>query len=94
MVACWLQVVEQCASSGVIEWTIDVMKAMPASALVQRQACILMRNMVVRTTQLRPLFLEKGAEVLLRAAKKAHPRSCTDVGSAALRDLGLDNYNA
>lgn len=34
-----------------------------------------------------------GAEELVRAAKAAHPSQCKDVGSAALRDLGLDNYN-
>lgn len=34
-----------------------------------------------------------GAEALVRAAKAAHPRNCKDVGYAALRDLGLDNYN-
>jgi len=32
-----------------------------------------------------------GAEALVRACK-AH-RTCRDVGYAALRDLGLDNYN-
>lgn len=73
------------------------MSRMPSSdpqthirALMPRQ----MRNMVVRNLELRPVFLGKGAEDAVRAAKRAHPKSCTDVGSAALRDLGLDNYNA
>lgn len=26
-------------------------------------------------------------------AKSAHPKMCNDVGTAALRDLGCDNYN-
>lgn len=39
----------------------------------------------------RPLILEKGLEPLLRKAKDTH-ETCKDVGSAALRDLGLDNY--
>ena len=33
------------------------------------------------------------AEALIRAAKRNHPKECTDVGSAALRDLGCENYN-
>eukprot|EP00983_Pelagomonas_calceolata_P033270 1041922-Pelagomonas_calceolata.AAC.1 len=33
---------------------------MASSPLVCRQACILMRNMVVRNPELRPAFLEKG----------------------------------
>lgn len=57
------------------------------------QCCLLLRNMVVRTPELRPSFLEKGAEDLLRAIKARHPSKCKDVGYAALRDLGLDNYN-
>ena len=76
-----------------IDWVVEMMRQHPTNALVQRQSAILVRNMVVRNTENRPLFLEKGSEALLRAAKKAHPRNCTDVGSAALRDLGLDNYN-
>lgn len=51
-----------------------------------------LRNMAVRCPELRPQLLERGAEPLLRSIKRAHP-SCADVGSAALRDLGLENYN-
>ena len=56
------------------------------------QACMALRNMVARNTELRPLLLEKGAEAFLRRAKSAHPATCGDVGSAALRDLGFDDY--
>lgn len=49
--------------------------------------------MVVRTPELRPAFLDKGAEDLLRAIKARHTNKCKDVAAAALRDLGLDNYN-
>jgi hypothetical protein len=49
--------------------------------------------MVVRNPELRPAFLAAGAEELLRSVKVLFPSSCKDVGSAALRDLGLDNYN-
>lgn len=58
-----------------------------------RQACMAVRNMVVRNPELRAPFLAKDMEPLLRAAKAKHPKACKDVASAALRDLGLDNYN-
>ena len=53
-----------------------------------------LRNMVARSPQLRGAVLEKGCEGHLRRAKQAHPATCADVGSAALRDLGYDDYNA
>ena len=34
-----------------------------------------------------------GAEELLRSVKTLHPNTCSDVGSAALRDLNCENYN-
>ena len=45
-----------------------------------------------RSPEVRAALLDKGAEGLLRQVKAAYP-SCADAGSAALRDLGLDNYN-
>jgi hypothetical protein len=65
----------------------------PGLAAVQRQACMAVRNMAVRNPELRPAFLDRGAEAALRRAKRVYPRECKDVGSAALRDLGLDKYN-
>ena len=75
-------------------------KGLPAangtdSAAACRQLCMAVRNMAGRGgDELRAAFLARGAEPLLRAAKSTHPAACGDVGSAALRDLGLDNYNA
>lgn len=81
------------AEAGCMDAIVDAMAAQPASSAVQRQGCMAVRNMVVRNAELRPLFLEKGVEGLLRVAKRCHVRDCGDVGAAALRDLGLDNYN-
>ncbi|KAF8072541.1 ARMC6 [Scenedesmus sp. PABB004] len=64
-----------------------------AGAAVQRQACMAVRNMAVRNPELRPAFLAAGVEELLRGARAAFPGACKDVAAAALRDLGLDNYN-
>lgn len=51
-----------------------------------------LRNAAARSPDLRDLLLAAGAEALLRAAKRRYPAACADVGAAALRDLGLDNY--
>lgn len=56
------------------------------------QGCMVLRNMVARNAELRAPLLEKGVETLLRAAKRAYPATCGDVASAALRDLGFDDY--
>jgi hypothetical protein len=63
-----------------------------SAAAVQRQACMAVRNMVVRNPELRPAFLAAGCEGLLRGVKGLFPGACKDVGSAALRDLGLGSY--
>ena len=61
---------------------------------VQRQACMALRNLVARNTDLRPALVELGAEEALRSAKADFPASCGDVSSAALRDVGFADYNA
>lgn len=72
---------------------LDIAPCIPLQVRVVAQACMALRNMVARSPQLRPALLEKGCERHLRAAKAAHPATCADVGAAALRDLGFDNYN-
>lgn len=42
---------------------------------------------------MRAALLDKGAEGVLRQVKVAYP-SCAEAGSAALRDLGLADYNS
>ena len=60
---------------------------------LQRQACMFFRNAVVRNPELRAAALATTAEASLRSAKKNHPAAGADVATAALRDLGCDNYN-
>ena len=81
------------AAAGCLDAALVAMEAHPGAAGLQRQGCMFVRNCAVRNEELRPVALEKGAEALLRRAKASHPNECTDVGSAALRDLGCDNYN-
>jgi hypothetical protein len=82
------------ADAGCLDLLLAVLRSeAPGLAPLQRQACMAVRNMAVRNPELRPAFLDKGAEALLRRAKVAYPKECRDVGSAALRDLGLDKYN-
>jgi hypothetical protein len=81
------------AAAGGLDVALELMTLFPAASGLQRAACMYLRNSAARNLELRPLMLERGAEALLRAAKAAHPGTCTDVGSAALRDLDAENYN-
>lgn len=85
--------VASAATAGILDAALDAMTAHPQSAGVQRAAAMFIRNCAARNADVRPMLLDRGAEPLLRAAKKSHPSACADVGSAALRDLGADNYN-
>lgn len=61
----------------------------------QRQACAAIRNVVSRSPELTTVVLspeQGGVEPLLRAARDRYPDACGDVGAAALRDLGCDDY--
>nr|CAB3448031.1 unnamed protein product [Digitaria exilis] len=72
---------------------IQAMQRFPSSGQTQKQACLMIRNLVVRNPENRTILLNDGAEKLIRKAKGMHG-SCKDAASSALRDLGLDNYNA
>ncbi|CAM0943997.1 unnamed protein product [Alopecurus aequalis] len=72
---------------------IQAMQKFPSSALTQRQACLMIRNLVVRNPENRTILLKEGVEKLIRKAKAIHG-SCKSAATDALRDLGLDNYNA
>lgn len=61
---------------------------------VQRQACIAFRNLIARCKEYSQALLDLGTEQAIKAAKTNFPMACQDVGSAALRDLGCDNYNS
>ena len=58
-----------------------------------RQGCMALRNIAGRLPEERHVILAAGAEKVVRNAKEMYPTACQDVGAAALRDFGLDNYN-
>jgi hypothetical protein len=80
-------------ASGALDAVADAAHRAPAHAGIQRAACLFVRNAVSRCPDNAALALRCGFEPLLRVAKRRHPRECVDVGSAALRDLGCENYN-
>lgn len=79
--------------AGCIDTIADVMAALPGEQWVQRQGCMAVRNLVSRTPEHMTAFLAKGIEPLLRTAQTEHPMACKDVGGAALRDLGFEDYD-
>ncbi|KAH0625767.1 hypothetical protein JD844_033998 [Phrynosoma platyrhinos] len=66
---------------------LQAMKTHPREVSVQKQACMLIRNLVAHTQDFSQPILEMGAENLITEARAAH-RDCDDVAKAALRDLG------
>merc|ERR1711924_327792 len=58
-------------------------------AVLQRQGCLAIRNLVARSPELREPILDAGAEAVLRAAAKLSQTN-VDMAYAGLRDLGLD----
>ncbi|XP_036255161.1 armadillo repeat-containing protein 6 isoform X1 [Molothrus aeneus] len=66
---------------------LQAMRAHPREVAVQKQACMLIRNLVSRSRELCGPILALGAEGLIAEARAAH-RDCDDVARAALRDLG------
>ena len=80
------------ANERLMTQVVDAMLTHRSSPAVMRQACQVVRNLVVRNTHLRQPMLQRGVEPVLRGAKKL--TDCGDVALAALRDLGLDDYNA
>lgn len=111
--------------AGAGDFAIQAMERYPDSDQLQRIACLMIRNLVVRNPEnrqasfifyffalpcvifgglmnfdrvegfllYRKLLLGSGIEKLIRKAKANH-KSCRDAATDALRDLGLDNYNA
>ncbi|KAK9166865.1 hypothetical protein Scep_002056 [Stephania cephalantha] len=78
--------------AGAGDLAIEAMKKFHAYQM-QRQSCLMIRNLVVRNPENRAILLGNGIEKIIRKAKESH-ESCKDAASAALRDLGLDNYNS
>ncbi|XP_024514840.1 armadillo repeat-containing protein 6 [Selaginella moellendorffii] len=78
--------------AGAIDLAVEMMDKHPQAPGMQKQTCHMLRNLASRNPENRALILERGLEKLIRAAKSRHA-SCKDASSAALRDLGLDNYN-
>ncbi|XP_030396230.1 armadillo repeat-containing protein 6 isoform X1 [Gopherus evgoodei] len=66
---------------------LQAMKMHPREVAVQKQACMLIRNLVSRNRDFSQAILEMGAENLIVAARAVH-QDCDDIAKAALRDLG------
>lgn len=79
--------------AGAGDLAIQSMQKFPAAYQMQRQSCLMIRNLVARNPENRTILLSSGIEQIIRKAKASH-QSCKDAATDALRDLGLDDYNA
>ncbi len=73
------------AALGGVPVALQAMRGHPEATAVQRQGSLAVRNLVSRTPELADLFLDAGAEPLLRAAGRF--QESVDEAYAALRDL-------
>lgn len=78
--------------AGAGELAIQAMQNFPAAQQLQRNSCLMIRNLVVRNPENRTIMLNSGVEKCIRKAKQTHA-SCKEAATDALRDLGLDDYN-
>ncbi|XP_071726178.1 uncharacterized protein [Rutidosis leptorrhynchoides] len=78
--------------AGAGELAIQAMKNYPQAFQLQKNACLMIRNLVARNSENRSVLLSNGIEKIIRNAKEKH-KSCRDAATDALRDLGLENYN-
>ncbi|XP_059443781.1 uncharacterized protein LOC132175752 [Corylus avellana] len=78
--------------AGAGDLAIQAMEKFPAAQQMQKNSCLMIRNLAVRNAENRTLLLSNGVEKYIRKAKQSH-ESCKDAASDALRDLGLDDYN-
>ncbi|XP_058088585.1 uncharacterized protein LOC131235417 [Magnolia sinica] len=79
--------------AGAGDFAIQAMQKFPAASQMQKQSCLMIRNLVVRNSENRTILLGNGIEKIIRKAKQNHD-NCKDAAAAALRDLGLDDYNS
>lgn len=79
--------------AGAGDLAMQAMQNFPAVHQLQKQSCFMIRNLVARNPENRIILLSSGIEKLIRKTKGTHD-SCKNAASAALRDLGLDDYNA
>ncbi|RXH88125.1 hypothetical protein DVH24_042196 [Malus domestica] len=82
--------------AGAGELALQAMQKFPAAQQMQRNSCLMIRNLVSRNAANRQVFLtillNSGMEKHIRMAKQNHV-SCNEAATDALRDLGLDDYN-
>ncbi|XP_027160152.1 armadillo repeat-containing protein 6 [Coffea eugenioides] len=83
----------QAIEVGAGDLAIQAMQRFPDSEQLQRNACLMIRNLVVRNAENRKILLSHGIEKHVRKAKGSH-KICKEAATDALRDLGLDNYNS
>ena len=86
-------VAEHFADCGGLDFVVDFITTYPDKPKLMKQCCMLLRNCAVRSAKIKQLMQKQGMETHLRQIRERHAKTCTDVASAALRDMGVDNYN-
>ncbi|KAF6162623.1 hypothetical protein GIB67_003169 [Kingdonia uniflora] len=79
--------------AGAGDMAIQAMQKFQNAHQMQKQSCLMIRNLAVRNAENRTILLGNGIEKIIRRAKENN-EGCRAAAADALRDLGLDNYNS
>ena len=86
-------VAEHFADSGGFEFVLTFINKYLDKPKLMKQVCMLLRNAAVRSSKVKDLLRKADMEKHVRAIQQQHTSMCKDVASAALRDMGIENYN-
>ncbi|QDZ21557.1 hypothetical protein HOP50_06g40840 [Chloropicon primus] len=86
-------VAEHFADCGGFDFVFEFIAKYLDKPKLMKQCCMLLRNCAVRSAKVKALLLKAGMEKQVRAIQEQHQKICNDVAIAALRDMGVENYN-
>jgi len=87
-------VAEHFADAGGFDHVLTFIAKFLDKPKLMRQVCMLLRNAAVRSSRVKDLLRKSDMEKHVRAIQQQHQATCHDVALAALRDMGVENYNA
>ena len=86
-------VAEHFADSGGFDFVLKFIARYLDKPKLMKQVCMFLRTAAVRSDKVKTLLRKAEMEKHVRAIQSQHQKTCSDVASAALRDMGIDNYN-
>ena len=86
-------VAEHFADAGGFDFVLQFITKYMDKPKLMKQCCMLLRNSAVRSPKVKDLLRKQEMEKHVRQIQEKHNTICKDIASAALRDMGIENYN-